>query len=66
MPSVIEKHQLVIRGNSMWTSWASISKDLNIIKFKRIKFLHMLSGKTKIRNIDIFSNIYLALKDGVP
>lgn len=66
MPSVIEKHQLVVRSNSMWTSWASISRDLNIAKFKRIKFLCMLSGETKIRNIDICSKIYLVLKDGVP
>ena len=68
MPSVTEKHQPVIWSNSTWASWDSISEVLNMANLKRIKFLNMSSGETKIRNIDIFSKTYLflALKDGGP
>lgn len=66
MPSVIEKHQQWTLAT--WTSWDSVSKVLNIANLKRIKFLNMSSGETKIKNIDIFSKTYLslALKDRGP
>lgn len=41
------------RSNSIWTSWDSISKGLNIADLKRIKFLNMSSGEVGKQKLGI-------------